>query len=405
MLQVAKDGQYESPIKALLSGLRLLEKMSIIPAIVVPAEWMIAKSLKRLRILRNPRSIRWAEGDITCRIAKRKDLWEWKEFECLGMVVLSLTNMLRIGEAWTVSSPSDGKLCFMGEKSRGGEHEHDPGPSRRVGCGSSEKNVTSMGWPKTDYMGVSYRRTWKRYGWRSWQAQSLSTTNGTACLEAERRTCGPQEHETKSSCSWADGSRRRWRGTTQSPSMLVNLWSEESSRCQYVGRMGTASCMEAGPPNSGGQRGCEKSSANWQQRHKRMAKFWDRLDTPPEKGEGADLQDRQGKSRRQWVHGRRMGEVAELGEELDMDLIQVHDAICGQVHVRERPRVSEAVSQLLLGVCDAAGDCAAETILVVVGCLAELAEKGIDPEDEESYYSNEEDHGEVDPAVAAKGLG
>ena len=68
-------------------------------------------------------------------------------------------------------------------------------------------------------------------------------------------------------------------------------------------------------------------------------------------------------------------------------------------------RVSEAVSQLLLEVCDAAGDCAAETIPVVVGCLTELAQKGIDPEDEESYYSDEEDHGEVDPAVAAKGLG
>ena len=105
------------------------------------------------------------------------------------------------------------------------------------------------------------------------------------------------------------------------------------------------------------------------------------------------------------MHGRRMGKVEELGEELDMDLIQVHNAICDQVHVRERTRVSEAVSQLLLGVCDATGDCAAETILVVVGCLTELAEKGIDPEDEESYYSDEEDHNEVDPAVAAKGPG
>ena len=42
---------------------------------------------------------------------------------------------------------------------------------------------------------------------------------------------------------------------------------------------------------------------------------------------------------------------------------------------------------------------------MVVSCLSELAEKGIDPEDEESYYGDEEDHGEVDPAVAARGLG
>ena len=55
-------------------------------------------------------------------ITKRKDTWEWKELECLGLAVLSLTNLLRIGEAWTVSSPGDGKLCFLGEKSRSGEH-------------------------------------------------------------------------------------------------------------------------------------------------------------------------------------------------------------------------------------------------------------------------------------------
>ena len=88
-----------------------------------------------------------------------------------------------------------------------------------------------------------------------------------------------------------------------------------------------------------------------------------------------------------------------------MDLVQVHDAVCDHVQAKERSRVSQAVSHLLRGVCDAVGDCAMETIPVVVGCLTELAEKGIDPEDEESYYSDKEDHGEVEPTVAAKGLG
>ena len=37
MLKMAKDGWYESPVKALMSGLRPAEKMSIIPAIVTPA--------------------------------------------------------------------------------------------------------------------------------------------------------------------------------------------------------------------------------------------------------------------------------------------------------------------------------------------------------------------------------
>ena len=35
MLQVARDGEHESPIKALLSGLRVAEKMAVIQAIVV----------------------------------------------------------------------------------------------------------------------------------------------------------------------------------------------------------------------------------------------------------------------------------------------------------------------------------------------------------------------------------
>ena len=73
MLQVARDGQCESPIKALLSGLRLAEKMAIMPAIVVPAEWMFAESLERLRVSRNPRNIGWAEGHIICRITESKD--------------------------------------------------------------------------------------------------------------------------------------------------------------------------------------------------------------------------------------------------------------------------------------------------------------------------------------------
>ena len=73
-----------------------------------------------------------AKGNIVCRLAKRKDTWEWKELECLGMAVPTLTNLLRIGGAWTVSSLGDGERCFMGEKSRSGEHEQDlrPWPSR-----------------------------------------------------------------------------------------------------------------------------------------------------------------------------------------------------------------------------------------------------------------------------------
>ena len=67
-----------------------------------------------------------------------------------------------------------------------------------------------------------------------------------------------------------------------------------------------------------------------------MAMFWDRLDKPLGKGEGPDRQDRQGQSRRQWTHNCRMGRIAELGGELDMDLVRVHDELCDQVHAKER---------------------------------------------------------------------
>ena len=85
--------------------------------------------------------------------------------------------------------------------------------------------------------------------------------------------------------------------------------------------------------------------------------------------------------------------------------MHVHDKLCDHVHAKERARMSEAVSQLVLGICDAAGTGTAETVPVVVGCLTGLAEKGIGPEDEESYYNDEDDDGEVDPTVAARGLG
>ena len=45
------------------------------------------------------------------------------------------------------------------------------------------------------------------------------------------------------------------------------------------------------------------------------------------------------------------GRLRRLTDELEVDPIRVHDAVCDQVQVKERAKVSEAVSQLLLGVC------------------------------------------------------
>ena len=137
-------------------------------------------------------------------------------------------------------------------------------------------------------MGISHQRTWKKHGCCLWRARNSSTIGGTVCGEAEQQNYGPQEHEANSSCSLAGGSRRQWRDTAQSRSILGNLWNEESSWCRYVEKMDIASYMVTGPPSSRGQHGYEKSSAIWRQRHMRTAKFWVRLDRPPEKVEGPE---------------------------------------------------------------------------------------------------------------------
>ena len=59
--------------------------------------------------------------------------------------------------------------------------------------------------------------------------------------------------------------------------------------------------------------------------------------------------------------------------------------------------------QLLLGVYEAAGDSGTAT-LPEAACLTKLAEKGINPELEDSYDSDEEEHEGVDPTIAARGL-
>ena len=327
MLQVAKDGRYESPMKALLFGLRLAEKMAIIPAIKVLAEWMFAESLVRVRISRNLRNIRWVEGDIIRRITKRKERWEWKELECLGLAVPSLMNLLRIGEAWTVSSPGAGKLCFLEEKSRSGEHDQDlgPWPSRWMRFIKEECHKRGVAedhphWlPVTRRFGRGMGHTHGGIGARTLQMALSAESRGDTVVGVGRT-------QSNSSCSQVGGNHRQRHGITQNQSMHGSSWRGESSRCRYVEKMGIASCMGTGPPSSSGQHGCEKSLENWRRRHGQMAMFWDRLDRPPAKGEGPDQQGRQGQSRRRWAHNCRMGKIAELGE--DMDLVRVHDKVC-----------------------------------------------------------------------------
>ena len=190
MLEVARDGQYESPIKALLSGLRLAEKMAIIPAIVEVADWMFAESPERLWISRNPRNIRWVEGDIICRIAKRKDTWEWRELECLGLAVTYRSRTCCASGNPGQSHPLEMANFASWERSRGVVNmTRTSDHGRRGGCGSSRKNVINVGWQKTAHMATSHPQIWEKRGWHSWQDRSSNTTGGTVCGEERCNLC------------------------------------------------------------------------------------------------------------------------------------------------------------------------------------------------------------------------
>ena len=65
---------------------------------------------------------------------------------------------------------------------------------------------------------------------------------------------------------------------------------------------------------------------------------------------------------------------------MGLNLLAVHDQVCGLVGMDEEQGMSEAVGQLLLGVYEVAGERGAEALPMVVGCLTEMAEKGLDPE-------------------------
>ena len=61
-------------------------------------------------------------------MAAGKGTFTRPEMECIALAVLSLCNLLRIGEAWTAHRSGLGQLIFRGEKSRPGIQVQDVGP-------------------------------------------------------------------------------------------------------------------------------------------------------------------------------------------------------------------------------------------------------------------------------------
>ena len=128
LLEIARDGYFEGPVKKVLSGLRMAEKACVIQPLVRQSDWIFLKSLEKLRTKKNSRRVHWSPSGILYEVAAGKGAFTWPEMECIALAALSICNLLRIGEAWTAHRSGLGQLVFQGEKSRPGIQVQDVGP-------------------------------------------------------------------------------------------------------------------------------------------------------------------------------------------------------------------------------------------------------------------------------------
>ena len=120
MLEIARDGYFERPVKKVLFGPRMAGKAGVIQCLVRGSDWILSKSLEKLRTKKNSRQIQWSPSGILYKVAAGKGTFTWPEMECIALSALSLCNLLRIGEAWTAHRSGLGQLVFRGEKNRPG---------------------------------------------------------------------------------------------------------------------------------------------------------------------------------------------------------------------------------------------------------------------------------------------
>lgn len=125
LLYSVQDGLSASYAKHVIAGVRLLEKMQWIPAVVRPADWLVVRLLEGAGS-RNPRAKVWADLTIFRWIASRAESYE--EWEAVALAVLSGCHLLRVSEAVTASRSASGDLRFYGCKSRRGQHVVEVGP-------------------------------------------------------------------------------------------------------------------------------------------------------------------------------------------------------------------------------------------------------------------------------------
>ena len=146
MLQVARDGQYESPVKALLSGPRLAEKMSIIPVIVALADWLFAESLERVRHRETHGTSDGVKGTSFAGLQRERTrgsgrslgAWEWSSYR--SQTDYTSEKRGQYPRLEMVSSALWGRSRGVDNMNRTLGHGH------RVGCGSSRRNVKNEVW-------------------------------------------------------------------------------------------------------------------------------------------------------------------------------------------------------------------------------------------------------------------
>ena len=267
-------------------------------------------------------------------------MWEQKELECLALAVMSPTNLLRIGEAWTVSCPRDGKPCFMGEKSRSGDHDQDLGPllsrwmrfikEQRHKRGVAEDRPHGYQLPgdlEEAWVALVAGSKLEHYKWhRLWrggatQLWALSARNQIVMLARGWESPSVGRHYPKHARKFVERGEQLvpvcgdngyrlvygdWSSKQWWPAWLRKEVKELTAEARTYGNV-------VGPTG---------------QAARKRRRTW--------------LAGPLGRSRRQRAHSCRTGKIAEMGEELDMGLVRVPDEVCDQVQEKERTRMLEA---------------------------------------------------------------
>ena len=208
----------------------------------------------------------------------------------MGLAVLCLTNLLRVAEAWRISSPAHGKVCFVVEKLRRGDNEQDLGPWPSQWMRFIKEEQQTCGVAMAALMVSNRQQIWKKHGW---------DVTGTD-LEYH-----------KWHCLWRGGATQQWAAGARNHIIMLagdseSLLVAEDARGRNTpcvswnaGNNRTALFTDIGHQQCGGQLGCKGRSENWRLKPKQTAKSWEPLGQPAVRGGESDMQGRKCRSRSQ----------------------------------------------------------------------------------------------------------